>query len=132
MFKKYGAFQLEKDDVSGPLILPPNLKGTKWKLESVYDKPTENHTIVDLMDYSLTLDTDLTGKIPVGIQFSGKEISAMLLDESGNDTDIYYGDSSTEDLIDPVDITKIFDVTSYSINEKDMKLYTSFDQILKY
>ena len=116
LFKKYGTFKLEKEDASGPSILPPNLKGTRWKLKNVYDKPSETYTVnepepIEGCDdcYTLAFDTDVTAKVRTGsahppynihyLKFLRKDESdeygdygrviSTLLDENGNKTNHY-------------------------------------------
>ena len=142
LFKKYGTFQLEKDNVGGPSMLPQNLKGTRWKLESAYDKISETYQthepVEDCHDcYILNFISDSIAKIHTPLQDYGFKFlsdsekmyndvnSCYFLDENGNKTNAGHGDLFSL-------LSYLNCVTSFSVDESEMIFYSAYHKIFKF
>ena len=147
LYKKYGSFQPEKEDDGDPQ-LPPNLKGTRWKLESAYTELFERYSTAELMDggyepkpidnceecftFTFVTESEAYGLMTTQhyrIDFSEKYINVKMVDADNNEVGMGGDRIAYSD-----DINRAFITLSsvYSISETEMKLYSGCDYIVTF
>ena len=116
-------------------LLPPNLKGTKWKVEGIWYEESAIfwEPKVDLEEwYVLIFNTDTTAHTSsyvrsIYLNFSGKIVQATAIDFDGFN-ELYIDPSTGMIVADPFAhiysrVLSALRYWSYSITESEMKLY---------